>query len=82
VTAEDARPPHAAGQARPPLLHLLGSTRLRRSEACALMLADIDERRRGPGPTTGERDHGLDVVVGERPLRGLPSNGAELREFG
>lgn len=32
------------------LLHLLGSAGLRRSEAAALVLADVDERRRAADP--------------------------------
>jgi site-specific recombinase XerD len=42
------------------LLHLLGSTGLRRSEAVALLLGDVDERRRAARPTTAPRDQGLD----------------------
>jgi integrase len=50
ATAEDARPPYPRGKRDLALLHLLGSAGLRRSEAAAPVLADVDERRRAADP--------------------------------
>ena len=50
------------------LLHLLGTAGLRRAEACALLIDDVDERQRAnDGPSPGYPP--LHQLVGHRPLR-------------
>jgi integrase len=57
-----------AGKRDLALLHLLGTAGLRRAEACALLIAEVDERTRSDEPRL-PRDQGLDGLVGDRALR-------------
>lgn len=50
------------------LLHLLGSAGLRRAEASAVLIGDVDERRRSNDPRLRQAIKGSTTLVGDRAL--------------